>query len=111
MEEMSDIDTKLKNMNSRNKNIFINKKDLSRIKPNNNDINKINIPLNYNLRNSNPNPAIKKDIYYKKKINDLNRILGKKGKNDESIDSIKKESIKTEIKSEREIKAKKHHYY
>ena len=109
IEEISSPESKLKNMNSEDKNISINKKDLSRTKPKNNDKNKIDIPLNYNCRNSNPNPVIKSGIYCKKKITDSKRILGKNGKNDYnlSIDSIKRENIKEQNKSEREIKAKK----
>ena len=105
MEEMSNLENKFKNMNSEDKNISINKKDISKAKPKNNQMSKINIPSNYNYRNSNPNPVIKNGIYCKKKITDSNIILGKKGKKDEklSIDS----SIKSQTNSEREIKTKK----
>ena len=98
-----------KNMNSEDKNNSINKNDLSRKKPNNNEISKINIPSNYNYRNSDPNPSNKSGIYCKKRITDSIRILGKKGKNDDktSIDSIKRESIKSQNRSEREIENKK----
>ena len=102
MEEINNIDDKLKNTNSEDKN-SINKK------PKNNVISKIRIPSDYNYRNSNPNPAIKNGIYIKKKIIDSNRICGINGKNDDksSIDSMKKESIKSQNISKREIKNKK----
>ena len=106
IDDLTNLDNKLKNMNSEDKNISLNKKDLSRTKPKNNIISKINIPSNYNYRNSNPNPVINKGIYCKKRITDSIRVLGKKGKNDDNKASIDS-SIKTQNKSEREIKAKK----
>ena len=80
MEEISILDNKFKSMNSEDKNTFINKKDLSRKKPKNNEISKIIIPSNYTNRNSNTNLAIKNGIYIKKKLLIQIEILEKKEK-------------------------------
>ena len=107
MEEINNIENKIKSINTDEQNSSTYKREIPKIKSKINEVTKISLPsLNY--RNSNPNPSIKNKIYCKKKILDSNKIFDKKGKNEEyslnNISSINKDSIKTE--GYKEIKAK-----
>ena len=98
MEEISHIENKIKSINTEEKKDpnSLNKKEIPKIKPIINKMNKISINPNINYRNSNPNPLMKNGIYCKKKISDSNSF-GIKKKNDDnsSTFSIKRDSVKT----------------
>ena len=79
MEEINNIENKIKSINTDEQNCSTYKREIPKIKSKINEVTKISLPsLNY--RNSNPNPSIKNKIYCKKKILHSNKILIKKEK-------------------------------
>ena len=103
MDDISNMDKKIKSINTENKSNTIFKKELPQIEPKISHINKINNSHTMNFRNSNPNPIVKNGIYFKKKILDSKKSFGKKtNKEEQSMNSTS--SMKS---NNQEIKAKK----
>ena len=99
MEEMNNIESKIKSINIEENSNSLHKKEIPKIKTKINEINKIDLSSTVNYRNSNPIPNKKNGIYFKKKIIDSKMSLGKKSKNDDSSinsASIKRESVKAD---------------